>query len=274
MSPLPTDRSERRTCITIDLENYSRLDGAAQHAAQSGLSEALAAAAAEAGLERMSWLRQESGDRELAVLPSEEDAPRAVGAFPLALDDQFRALHRRTGVWLRGRMAINHGMVRAAPMGISGWGPCDVTRLSDAPAVYGALRMTPEAYIVLAISAELYRDYVQQGHTTVKPEQFRQVPVPKIDGTAWVMLPGFDRDRVPVDAVDEEQTEPIAPTHQQVDATSSPVVQSARDTGGSALGTNSSVTPTHVGGSHNTVSTNDFRSPVQADTIHFGPRHG
>jgi hypothetical protein len=69
MDALPTERPERRTCLTIDLENYSRLDGPAQDAAQRGLSEALTAAAAEAGLERMGWLRQESGDRELAVLP-------------------------------------------------------------------------------------------------------------------------------------------------------------------------------------------------------------
>lgn len=261
MDALPTDRPERRTCLTIDLENYSRLDEPAQDAAQRGLSEALAAAAAEAGLERMGWVRQESGDRELAVLPSAEDIPRALGAFPLALDGQFRALHARNGVWLRARMAIGQGMVKAAPMGISGWGPCDVTRISDAPAVYRALRNTPDAYLVLAMSADLYRDYVQQGHAAVQPDQFRQVAVPKIDGTAWVMLPGVDADKIPVDTVDDEPAERAPAVHQRVEATNSPVTQSGRDT-------------TTVNGSYNTVTTNDFHSPVQVDTMHFGPRHG
>jgi hypothetical protein len=126
--------------------------------------------------------------------------------------------------------------------------------------VYQALRKTRDAYLVLGISAELYRDYVQQGHTAVQPRQFRQVDVPKIDGTAWVMLPGFDADKIPVDT-DDEPAERTAAVHQQVDATNSPVVQSGRDT-------------TTVNGSYNTVTTNDFHSPVQVDTMHFGPKHG
>jgi hypothetical protein len=259
MASLPTDRAERRTCLTIDLENYSKLEGPAQDDAQRGLSDALAAAAAAAGLERMSWVRQESGDRELAVLPSEEDIPRALGEFPYALDERFRALHSRTGVWLRARMAISQGMVKAAPMGIAGWGPCDVTRISDAPAVYHALRNAHGAYLVLAISAELYRDYVQQGHTTMKPDQFRQVDVPDINGSAWITLPRIDPSQIPVYTADAEP-EPTAAGHQQVNATNSSVVQSGRDS---------------VNGSYNnTYTRNDFHSPVQIDTMHFGPRHG
>lgn len=259
MASLPTDRAERRTCLTIDLENYSKLEGAAQDAAQRGLSDALSAAAAAAGLERMSWARQESGDRELAVLPSEEDIPRALCEFPYALDERFRALHSRTGVWLRARMAISQGMVKAAPMGIAGWGPCDVTRISDAPAVYHALRNTRDAYLVLAISADLYRDYVQQGHTAVKPDQFRQVDVPEINGSAWIALPRIDPSQIPVYTADAGPAEPTAPVHQQVDATNSSIVQSGRDS---------------VNGSYNTYARNDFHSPVQIDTMHFGPRHG
>jgi hypothetical protein len=158
-------------------------------------------------------------------------------------------------------MAVGQGMVKAAPMGISGWGPCDVTRISDAPAVYRALRNTPDAYLVLAMSADLYRDYVQQGHAAVRPGQFRQVEVPKIGGTAWVMLPGVEADQIPVDTVDDEPVERVPGVHQRVEATNSPVTQSGRDT-------------TTVNGSHNTVTSNDFHSPVQVDTMHFGPRHG
>lgn len=166
----PTEAAPvRRTCITIDLANYSMLDEPTQRAAQRGLAEALDAAAAQAGLQRLDWKRQDGGDGELAVLPPEEDEALAVGTFPTELDTQFRTLHQREGLLLRARMAINHGMATPAAKGHSGWGPCDVARIVDAPAVRKALREIHEARIVLALSPEIFRDLVEQGHTAVKP---------------------------------------------------------------------------------------------------------
>jgi hypothetical protein len=262
----------RRTCITVDLENYSRLDMPTQESAQRGLAEALAAAAAQVGLRRLDWQVQDGGDGELAVLPLGESEPIVVGAFPLALNEHFRMLHERDALRLRARMAINHGMVAQGAMGFAGWGPVDVTRIADAPAVRAALRDIDEARVVLALSAALYRDIVQQGHAVVRPEQFREIRVPRIDATAWVMVPGVDASRIPVNAPDEEPEEHAGAVHQQVNATHSAIAQSGRDTVGNAVGPNSNVT--NVSGSNNTVNKADFHSPVHTNTVHFGPRHG
>lgn len=262
----------RRTCITVDLENYSKLDMPTQEAAQQGLAEALAAAAADVGLRRLDWQLQDGGDGELAVLPLGENEALAVGAFPLALDEQFRMLHERDALHLRARMAINHGMVAPGAMGFAGWGPVDVTRIADAPAVRAALQKIDEARVVLALSAALYRDIVQQGHAVVRPEQFREVRVPRIGATAWVMVPGVDAGRIPVEAPDTEPDGPADGVRQQVEATHSSVAQSGRDTVGNAVGPNSNVA--NVSGTNNTVTSTDFHSPVHAKTMHFGPRHG
>lgn len=47
----------RRTCILVDLENYSDLDGQQKHAAQAALAGALTSAADSVGLDRLSWER-------------------------------------------------------------------------------------------------------------------------------------------------------------------------------------------------------------------------
>src|ERR1700754_3409308 len=75
--------STRRTCILVDLENYSAFDGRQQHAAQAALAEVLTSAADAAGLDRLSWERQVSGDGELAVLPDGQSQVQVVGGFPI-----------------------------------------------------------------------------------------------------------------------------------------------------------------------------------------------
>jgi hypothetical protein len=250
----------RRTCVTVDIENYSGLDARTQHTAQRELANALDAAAAEAGLRRLDWLRQESGDGELAVLPSDESEPLAVGAFPIALDGRLRELHQRTGLLLRVRLAINHGMVAQAPFGHSGYGPVDVVRIADADGVRKALATIPEARVVLALSAAVYRDIVEQGHTEFRSDQFRKVSVPRIGGTAWITVPGVSPSRIPKDA--EPKQTPPGQMHQRVEATHSVVNQSGRDTTRSAVGPNSN------------VFNNDFNAPVNTDVFHIGPRNG
>jgi len=260
MSESPNPGPVRRTCLTVDLENYSGLDGPTQHAAQFGLAEALDTAAAEAGLKRLRWHRQDGGDGELAVLPPEESEPLAVGAFPVALDAQLLNLHQRAGLFLRVRLAINYGAVKPSALGFSGYGPVDVVRIADAPTVRKALASIPEAHVVLALSAALYRDIVEQGHTNMGSDQFRKVSVPRIGGTAWISVLGVAPGRIPVD--DQAEEAPSGHVNQHVDATHSVVSQSGQDTTHSAIGPNSNV--------YNT----DFNSPVQTGTLHIGPRHG
>jgi hypothetical protein len=263
----------RRTCITVDLENYSTLDGPTQKAAQRGLAEALEAAAATAGLRRTTWKVQDAGDGEFAVLPLGEDESLAVGTLPTELDAQFRMLHEREGLLLRARMAINHGMVTPAAKGFAGWGPCDAARIVNAPAVRAALRDTQEARIVLALSPEIYRDLVAQGHTALTPEQFKQVTVPRTGLAAWLMIPGVDPDLIPDEADEEPDDATDGAVGQQASAENSTVTQSGRDTTGNET-TTGNVTGSNnfvIGPNGNVANSNNTNSPV--NNLHFGPRN-
>jgi hypothetical protein len=247
---------ERRACMMTDLENYSTLDGQAQKAAQRGLAEALDVAAAEAGMRRQAWERQESGDGELAVLPPDEDEAAAVGAFPVALDSALRDIHRRDGLLLRVRLGVNYGVVQPAHLGFAGLGPSDAARMIDAPAVREALAAVPDARVVLAVSAGLYRDVIKQGHSSLRWDQFREVQIPRIEGTAFISIPGIEPSRIPV--ADDEPS-PTDRVHQEGRSGTGTVVQAGRDVSGTVIG---SITNTGIQG------------PVHTGHLHIGPRHG
>lgn len=261
----------RRTCITVDLEGYSTLDGRTQQRAQRGLADALDAAAATAGLQRTTWQLQDAGDGEFAVLPDGENESLAVGTFPIELDSQLRALHEREGLLLRARMAINHGMVTPAAKGFAGWGPCDAARIVNAPAVRAALRKTQEARIILALSPEIYRDLVAQGHTALTPGQFKEVTVPRTGLAAWVMIPGVDPDHIPDEADEDPDDATDGVVSQQAAAENSSVTQSGRDTTGDATGNVTGSNNFVVGSNSNASNSNNTNSPV--NNLYLGPRN-
>jgi hypothetical protein len=239
--------NERRACMMTDLEKYSTLDGDTQKAAQRGLAEALDVAAAEAGMRRWAWERQESGDGELAILPPDEDEAVAVGAFPVALDRALRDIHRRDGLLLRVRLGVNYGMVQPADLGFAGLGPSDAARMIDAPAVKNALEALPDARVVLAVAAGLYRDIIRQGHSSLRWDQFREVRVPRINGTAFISIPGIEPSRIPVDT---EEPSPADRIHQDGRSATGTVVQAGRDVSGTVIGS------------------------VHTGHLHIGRRHG
>ncbi|GAA0926929.1 hypothetical protein [Pseudonocardia zijingensis] len=257
----------RRTCITVDLEGYSTFGALTQKAAQRGLAEALDTAAATTGLQRTTWQLQDAGDGEFAVLPLGEDESLAVGTFPTELDTQFRMLHEREGLLLRARLAINHGMVTPAAKGFAGWGPCDAARIVNAPAVREALRSIPEARIVVALSPEIYRDLVQQGHTALDPAQFKQVTVPRTGLAAWIMIPRVHPDLIPDEVDDDLDDAADQPVSQQATAENSSVMQSGRDTTGNVSGSNNFV----VGSNSRVTGSNNTNSPV--NNLYLGPRN-
>jgi hypothetical protein len=244
--------------MMVDLENYSALDGADQATAQRCLAQVLDSAAEEVGMKRAAWQRQVSGDGELALLPPEEDESIAVGAFPIALDRALREIHRRDGLLLRVRLAVNYGMVEPAALGHAGLGAIDVARIVDAPSVKRALAAVPAAHVILAVAAGLFRDVVRQGRSAARSDQFREVRVDRIEGTAFISIPGVDPARIPV--VEEDLT--AVPVHQDASVAGGTIVQAGRDVTRSAVGAGSSVTNT------------DFQGPVRTGHLHIGPRHG
>lgn len=228
----------------VDVEDYSTKDIIDQLAAQRGLAEVLDTAAEAAGLQRLTWERQDSGDGELAVLPEGESQSAAVGRFPFTLDAALRTLHRTDDLLLRVRLAIHYGRVEPAAKGFAGNGPCDVARLVDAPAVRAALASVPAARIVLVLSPALFRDVIEQGRLDVHPEHFLEVPVPRNATTAWLMIPGKAPGRIPIGA--EHKV-----VRQSAESSGSTVTQAGRDS-----------------------YVNEFRSTIHADTFHIGPKHG
>lgn len=192
------------------------------------------------------------------MLPPHEDESVAIGAFPVALDRALGEIHRRDGLLLRVRLAINYGMVEPAALGHAGLGAVDVARIVDAPSVKKALAAAPEARIILAVAAGLFRDVVRQGRSAARPDQFREVRVDRIEGTAFISMPGVDPARIPV--VEEDVT--AVPVHQDASVAGGTSVQAGRDVTRSAVGAGSSVTNT------------DFHTPVHTGQLHIGPRHG
>ena len=207
--------SSRRTCILVDLESYSALDGGKQRAAQQELAGALSVAAESAGLSRLRWERQPSGDGELAVLPDEERQDVVIGAFPVALDAELRTRSERTGLRLRLRMAVVYGVVTEADLGYAGHAVVAAARIADAAPVRSALVRATDGQLVLALSSELYRDVVLNGDVQWEGDDFRWVPVERINSDAWITVPGSDPRQweppAPLQS-DDDPVEHVAPT--------------------------------------------------------------
>lgn len=255
MSDLPPNR---RTCILVDLEDYSALDGQQQHAAQAALAGALTSASAAAGLDRLSWERQVSGDGELAVLPDGQSQVQVVGAFPIALDTALRVVHSSTGLLLRVRMAVLFGVVNVADLGYSGQAVVDAARMANAPEVREAFANADDGYLILAVSAELYRDVVRSGHTAIEPSRFRQTNVERGTVNAWITVPGVDPDRL--------QNEPDIRSE---DAQTPPNVSGSA----TAVAAGHDITAGAIGPGSTGYQTN-FNNPVSTGTLHIGPRRG
>lgn len=224
----------RRLCLRVDLEGYRRRDGPAQTVAQAALDTALSSAARAVGLDRNAWFRQEAGDGELAVLPPDVPEEAVVTAFPSALDEALRGIHRTRDLVLRTRLAIHYGIAQRAALGYSGDGVIEVSSIVDARVVRAVLAGAPEARLVLALSDRVFTETVRGGYTAWSPAAFRRVEITeaKFRGTAWLTVPGTDPARLVIEdgATDSigEGDPPTAAT-QHVTATNSVVLQAGRD---------------------------------------------
>jgi hypothetical protein len=68
--------------MVADMERYSARSTVRQNTAQGVFLDALDSAGAAAGLDRGTWIRQSSGDGELAVLPADIDEPALLRRHP------------------------------------------------------------------------------------------------------------------------------------------------------------------------------------------------
>jgi len=163
---------------------------------QAGFVAVMEQAAEAARLTRDTWFTQPAGDGELALLPASEPEPRVVDDFVRELDAAL--LRRNRGLErderLRLRLAIHYGVAYPAPNGLAGQGVVAVSRLLNWEPLRQVLAAAEGANLVVILSARVFEETVQQGHTSYRPEAFRKVSVrnKEYSGDAWILAPGAD----------------------------------------------------------------------------------
>lgn len=202
----------RALCMTADAEGYGRRSDPEKSAAQDQLAEVLRAAALRAGLSRDTWLRQPKGDEELAVIPNDEFEPDVVDPFISALDDELAVVNlgaapsRR----LRLRIALHHGVAFPSSLGFGGQAVVHVSRLVNGDAVKRALVAAPDANLAVVLSPEVFDHVVSQGHTSLRPKDFREINVINKELTAkgWLRVPGADVHALDLGETRQEKASP------------------------------------------------------------------
>jgi hypothetical protein len=187
-------RFGRRLLLAVDAQGYGGGDDQQHVAIQNGLLSVLNEAATRAHLARDRWSRQLAGDGELAVLPISEPEPLVVDDFVRELAAALRCHNRDRIPTVRLRLAIHHGVAMPASMGFAGQGVVAVSRLADSEPLRQALTQSTDADLAVCLSGQVYRDTVLQGHTSLRPEDFRRVEVRVKEFTqdAWLRIPGGD----------------------------------------------------------------------------------
>ncbi|WP_432832602.1 hypothetical protein [Dactylosporangium sp. CA-092794] len=231
----------RHLLLAVDVRGYGRSDDRRQHEIQRQLAWLLDTAAARAGLDRPSWQRQAAGDGELAVLPDSEPEPRLVDGFvrELAAELMRGNAGAPPAARLRMRVAVHHGVVRAAAMGFSGKGVVEVSRLADSRVAHLALDRAG-GDLVLVVSERVFADTVEQPHTSYDPAAFRAVTVEhkELRQTAWLLVPGHDLHSVDLEVEPAAVPEPRPPSRVSNNAShvTGPVVQAGDIHGDVTLG--------------------------------------
>lgn len=189
---------DRRLLVAVDMERYSRQDNHAQYRSQQAFQQSMREAADELDLDRASWMTQQGGDGELAILPPGASEITVVAALAPTLDRILRA-HNRSLVRearVRLRVAVHEGLVHLdGANGYPGEAIVTTCRLVDAPPLKQALRSFPHANVALIVSERVYHDIVLH-YPDLRPERFQQVsvrlPDKGFEAEAWIFVPDED----------------------------------------------------------------------------------
>ena len=196
---------ENRSFLVIDAEDSSsRLDPALL-TLRATLHEVMEAALKRTGVGVPPEEIYDRGDGALYVL--DRDVDRAELAGPL-LDQVVAVLAEHNQQqdledWLRVRIALSAGEVQRDDRGWSGAALTATFRIANADAVKRTLRSAGRAQCVVVCSDEFFRGVVRHGHSTSRPQTYREVAVPLGPNSvrAWVRVPGYTEPPVPADAV-------------------------------------------------------------------------
>lgn len=212
----------RALLMACDITGYGSGDDQLQAAMQKALVTVLDEAAGRAGLARSEWDRESTGDGELALLPTTESEPRVVDDFVRELAAALARHNRHLAdrARMRLRVAIHYGVVYPASNGYAGQGVVVVSRLLDSKPLREAMRRS-DTELALIISNVIYSDIVLNGHTSLRPQDFRRVAVriKEFSDDAWLWLPHGDVHNLSI--TDDERAQPGRPAEGS-SATSSP----------------------------------------------------
>ncbi|WP_083749400.1 hypothetical protein [Frankia sp. CcI49] len=205
----------RAVIVAVDVMEYGRRDDGQQMDAQRDLLTVLQWASDQAGVARERWDRHPSGDGELAVLPPDVPEQRVVGQFVHELSRALTRLNEKhpAGPRLRLRLAIHHGVAASASNGVAGQGPVVVSRLVGSEELRAALTSSG-ANLAVVVSGPVFNDVIAQGHTTLRPTDFREVRVREKEytGQAWIWVPGIDPAVLDPAAGQSDEAQDAAPT--------------------------------------------------------------
>jgi hypothetical protein len=188
-----SDDFNRHLCICVDVQSYSSRDAQEQKEVQGVLKAQLEEAARASRLDRVTWMTQDQGDGQLALVPVGPDEPRV-------LDDMVRHLDSLVGLYNRGRMrdsrmrlrlAFHSGVAYPAALGFAGPAVVAASRLVQCDEVRAALIAADDANLVVIVSPTAY-EIVTLSHTTLDTRQFRRVEVrvKEYRSEAWIWVPG------------------------------------------------------------------------------------
>ncbi|MFI6999532.1 hypothetical protein [Nocardia sp. NPDC050175] len=191
-----------RVLLSVDAVGYGAGDDQRHRAIQTGLLAVLDRAAAQAGLDRSEWAKQQAGDGELAILPADQSDRE-----PVIVDDFVRELSAalarhnedlKDEARLRLRLAIHFGAAAPGANGYVGKGVVVVSRLVECTQIKNALRVMRTANLAVIISAQVFNDVVVPRYTALPRTAFREVPVrhKEFAESAYLLLPGYDMSAV------------------------------------------------------------------------------
>jgi hypothetical protein len=204
----------RALLMACDVTGYGSGDDQLQEAMQDGLIKVLDEAATAARLVRSEWDTNSTGDGELALLPATESEPRTVDDFvrELAAALARHNRHLTASARLRLRVAIHFGVAYPARNGYAGQGVVAVSRLLDSAPIREVLRQC-DTELALILSDGVYSDTVANGHTSLRPRDFRKVHVQikEFSADAWIWLPRGDVHGVPLKDQSADHGTPNAP---------------------------------------------------------------
>lgn len=214
--------SERRLLLAVDAQGYGASAELFQQEIQRGMKKVLDGAAAASGLRRETWMRQESGDGELSVLPLGEPEKVLVDRFVRELNAELNEHNRVLAAKARVRMrvAVHFGPAGAGALGFTGAGPVVVKRLCDCAAARAALDQT-DATLVVALSRTIYEDTVAGLLVSLDPAKLRRVRVKEkeFEDDAWLWLPGRDVHALRLDGPEDDPPRAAEPVPDPPDDT-------------------------------------------------------